>query len=219
MAKKRVVVLISGNGSNLQSLIDACAAPEFPAQIVQVISNSDQAFGLNRAQKVGIDTLVIDHTSFSNREEFDAALHEALLAADADIVCLAGFMRVLTDSFVRLWNGKMLNIHPSLLPAYKGLHTHRRAIEDGVKFAGCTIHYVVPELDSGPIIVQAVVPVLPGDTEQSLAARVLEQEHKIYPKALEWLANGSLALKNNKAELSVEESPASCLISPKLDVA
>lgn len=188
MAKKRVAVLISGNGSNLQALIDACQAPDFPAKIVRVISNRTEAFGLNRARQAGIDTLVIDHKGFPDRGGFDQALHAALLECDAEIVCLAGFMRVLTADFTQKWEGRMLNIHPSLLPAFKGLHTHERALEEGVKVHGCTVHLVTAKLDDGPILEQATVPVLDGDTPQTLAQRVLEQEHIIYPAALKALA-------------------------------
>ena len=188
MAKKRVAVLISGNGSNLQALIDACQASDFPAEIVRVISNRTEAYGLNRAQQAGIDTLVIDHKGFPDRDSFDQAVHEALMECDTEIVCLAGFMRVLTADFTKKWEGRMLNIHPSLLPAFKGLHTHERALEEGVKVHGCTVHLVTAELDDGPILEQATVPVLEGDTPQVLAQRVLEQEHIIYPAALKALA-------------------------------
>ncbi len=192
VAKTRVVVLISGGGSNLQALIDACAQSHFPAQIVCVISNNPDAGGLEKAQRAGIKTRVIDHRDYESREAFDVALQAALVAAQAQLVCLAGFMRLLTSAFVRVWEGKMLNIHPSLLPSFKGLHTHSQALDAGVKWHGCTVHIVVPEMDAGPIVVQAVVPVLPEDNAQTLGARVLEQEHMIYPQALKWLAQGSL---------------------------
>jgi phosphoribosylglycinamide formyltransferase-1 len=188
IARKKVAVLISGGGSNLQALIDACAAPDFPAQITLVISNQAEAFGLQRAEKAGIPTQVISHRDYASRADFEAALHHALVAAPIDIICLAGFMRVLEAEFVQKWAGKMLNIHPSLLPAYKGLHTHRRALEAGETEAGCTVHFVSPDLDSGDVILQARVPILAGDTEASLAARVLEQEHRIYPAALKQVA-------------------------------
>lgn len=188
--KIKTAVLISGSGSNLQALIDACAAPDFPAEIVRVISNKADAYGLARAQTAGIATHVIAHGDYPNREAFDAALHAALIACDAHVVCLAGFMRLLTPGFVEKWHGRMLNIHPSLLPAYKGLHTHRRALEAGEKEAGCTVHFVVPEMDAGPVIAQARVPIAPEDTEHTLAARVLEQEHTLYPHALKKVAEG-----------------------------
>jgi phosphoribosylglycinamide formyltransferase-1 len=181
---KRISVLISGSGSNLQALIDACAAPDFPAEIVQVISNKADAFGLKRAEKAGIPTTIIPHKNYPDRASFELALHEALSEAQPDFVCLAGFMRILGADFVKLWSGKMLNIHPSLLPKYKGVDTHQRALEAGDSEAGCTVHWVVPEVDAGEIIAQRAVPILPGDTEETLQARVLEQEHILYPEAL-----------------------------------
>lgn len=187
MNKKRVAVLVSGSGSNLQALIDAASAPDYPAAIHLVISNNADAYGLERARKAGIATCVLNHRDYPSREAYDAALHEALVEAKTDIVCLAGFMRILSAGFVAQWEGRMLNIHPSLLPAYRGLHTHERAIADGAKTAGCTVHLVVPELDAGPILAQAEVPVLPDDTPDTLAARVLKEEHRIYPAALKSL--------------------------------
>lgn len=184
MSKKRVAVLISGSGSNLQALIDAASHADYPAEIAVVISNKDDAYGLERARQAGIRTEVLRHKAFPSREAYDAALHELLESYRIEIVCLAGFMRILTAGLVEKWNGRILNIHPSLLPAYRGLHTHERALADGAKTAGCTVHYVVPELDAGPAILQAEVPVLEGDTPDTLAARVLVQEHRIYPAAL-----------------------------------
>lgn len=188
----RTAVLISGGGSNLQALIDACAAPDFPAEICLVISNVADAYGLTRAQNAGISTRVISHKNYPDRSSFEMAIHAALKDAGTEIVCLAGFMRILDAEFVEKWQGRMLNIHPSLLPAYKGLHTHQRAIEAGEKFAGCTVHYVIPDLDAGEIILQAEVPVLPDDTSETLAARVLVEEHHIYPAALKQVAEGLL---------------------------
>jgi phosphoribosylglycinamide formyltransferase-1 len=188
--KKRVAVLISGRGSNMRALIEAAKEKDYPAEVVLVLSNIVDAGGLEFARKHGIPTEVIDHTKFPSREIFDNAMDVALKAANVEIVALAGFMRLLSPRFVENWHGRMINIHPSLLPAYKGLHTHKRAIEAGEKFAGCTVHFVTPELDDGPTILQAKVPVLPGDTEDTLAARVLEQEHKIYPQALRLVAEG-----------------------------
>jgi phosphoribosylglycinamide formyltransferase-1 len=182
--KKPIAVLISGSGSNLQALIDACAVPDFPAKIVLVISNKEEAYGLKRAQAAQIPTQIIRHKDYPNREAFDSALDEAIRAVCAEYVCLAGFMRLLTPGFVGKWNEKMLNIHPSLLPLFKGVHTHEQALAAGVKIHGCTVHYVVPEMDSGPIIMQAAVPVLPDDTAEILGKRVLECEHIIYPHAL-----------------------------------
>ncbi|MCW5674371.1 MAG: phosphoribosylglycinamide formyltransferase [Xanthobacteraceae bacterium] len=188
--KKRVAILISGRGSNMRALIEAAKAKDFPAEIVLVLSNVPDAGGLDFARQHGIETQVIEHKKFPSREIFDNAMDVALNRANAEIVCLAGFMRLLSPRFVEKWRGQMINIHPSLLPAYKGLHTHSRAIEAGEKLAGCTVHFVTPELDDGPTILQAKVPVLPGDTEETLSARVLEQEHKIYPQALRLVAEG-----------------------------
>ncbi len=188
MAKKRVAVLISGRGSNMEALIRAAEKKDYPAEISFVLSNKADAAGLQFAAKHHIKTGVINHKDFPNRDAFDAAIHAKLLEEKIDIVCLAGFMRVLTPGFVEKWNGKMINIHPSLLPLYKGLDTHKRALEAGDKFHGCTVHYVVPEMDSGPIILQAKVPVNSDDTEEILAARVLKEEHRIYPEALKLVA-------------------------------
>ncbi|MFX4222758.1 MAG: phosphoribosylglycinamide formyltransferase [Thalassobaculum sp.] len=199
MARKRVGVLISGGGSNLQALIDAAADPAYPAEIVLVISNRADAFGLQRAARAGIATKVIDHKRFADRETFDRETDAALREAGCDIVCLAGFMRILTPAFVEGWQGRMLNIHPSLLPSFKGLHVQRQALEAGVKIAGCTVHLVTPDLDDGPILEQAAVPVLDDDDESSLSARILEQEHRIYPRALAALAAGRIRLQGRRA--------------------
>jgi phosphoribosylglycinamide formyltransferase 1 len=183
--RKRVAILISGGGSNMAALIAAASQPDYPAQIALVISNIADAGGLAKAQAAGIATAIVDHKPFGkDREAFERALQAKLLIARIEIVALAGFMRVLTPWFVNQWNGRMLNIHPSLLPAFKGLHTHRQALEAGASEHGCTVHLVVPDLDAGPIIAQARVPVLPGDDEATLAARVLVQEHLLYAKAL-----------------------------------
>ena len=190
----RIAVLISGRGSNLQALLDAAADPDYPGEIALVISNRPKAEGLQRAVKAGVQVEVINQKDFETREDFDAALHDALKTAKIDFVCLAGFMRVLTGGFVSDWRGRMINIHPSLLPAFEGLHVHERMIEMGVKLAGCTVHFVSAEVDSGPIIGQAAVPVLPGDDAESLAARILEQEHRLYPAALRLLIDGKARL-------------------------
>lgn len=197
--KKKVGVLVSGRGSNLQALLDAAADPAFPAEIALVISNIPGVYALERAEKAGVATLVIPHKQFASREEFDAAMDAALRAAGIEIVCLAGFMRLLTKGFVEGWAGRMINIHPSLLPSFKGLHTHERAIEAGVKLHGCTVHLVTPELDDGPLLVQAAVPVLAGDTADDLAARVLEQEHRAYPLALRLVAEGKVIVDGPRA--------------------
>ena len=203
MSRVRTAVLISGRGSNLQALIDAAADPSFPAEIVLVISNVEGVYGLERARQAGIATAVISHKGLS-REAFDAKLDAALEAADVQLVCLAGFMRILSDGFARKWTGRLLNIHPSLLPSFRGVHVHEQALEAGVKFSGCTVHFVVPELDAGPIVEQAVVPVLANDTPDSLAARVLEQEHRIYPAALKLLAEGKVKLEGSRAVFASE---------------
>jgi phosphoribosylglycinamide formyltransferase-1 len=195
MIRKRVAVLISGRGSNMATLMAAAQAPDYPAEVVLVVSNRPDAPGLAYAGEAGIATAVVDHTTFGDdREAFDRALDAALTAARIEIVCLAGFMRLLTPWFVRRWSGRLLNIHPSLLPQFKGLHTHRRALAAGATQHGATVHFVVPELDSGPIVAQAAVPVLEGDTEDTLAARVLEVEHRIYPQALRQVAEGRAVL-------------------------
>src|ERR1700689_2270279 len=190
-AKKRVAVLISGRGSNMAALIEAARAEDYPAAIVLVVSNMPDAFGLSRAREAGIETAVVDHRQFGeDRAAFERALDAQLRKHRIDLVCLAGFMRLFTPTFVQLWNGRMLNIHPALLPQFKGLHTHRRALEAGIKRHGATVHFVVPEMDSGLIVAQESVPVLEGDTEKTLARRVLEVEHRIYPQALRLVAEG-----------------------------
>jgi phosphoribosylglycinamide formyltransferase-1 len=194
MARRRVGILISGRGSNMRALIEAAKAPDFPAEIVQVISNEPDAAGLEFARSHGIATVIVNHRDFTIRDAFGNALDQSLQASKVEIVCLAGFMRMLANSFVERWKGRLINIHPSLLPAFKGLDTHARALAAGEKTHGCTVHFVVPELDSGPIILQAEVPVLSGDDEQSLAARVLVEEHRIYPEALRSVAEGRAKL-------------------------
>ena len=194
---KRLVILVSGGGSNLQSLIDGCASGEINATVSAVISNNPDAGGLERAANAGIPNLAIDHTAFDNREAFDQALSELIDSFSPDLVILAGFMRILTAQFVDHYLGRMMNIHPSLLPAYPGLHTHRRAIEAGDKKAGATVHFVTPELDGGPSIIQAQVEIEPDDNEGSLATRVLSFEHKIYPQAVKWFCDNRLIMHNN----------------------
>jgi phosphoribosylglycinamide formyltransferase-1 len=187
---KRIVILISGRGSNMEAILKA----RLPAKIVAVISNEPAAKGLITAQEQGIATAVVPHRAFADRAAFDAALAAAIDRYQPDLIVLAGFMRVLTEAFVKRYSGRMINIHPSLLPAFTGLHTHQRALEAGVRIHGCTVHFVTPGLDSGPIIIQAAVPVLAGDTEDTLAARVLQQEHRIYPQAVRWLCDGHVKL-------------------------
>jgi phosphoribosylglycinamide formyltransferase-1 len=191
MNKKRVAVLISGRGSNMTALIEAAKAKDYPAQIVLVVSNRPDAPGLARAHEAAIATAVIDHQTFGDdREAFERALDDELRKYRIEIICLAGFMRLLTAWFITRWSGRILNIHPALLPQFKGLHTHRRALEASVKRHGASVHFVVEETDAGPIISQQSVPVLQGDTEETLAARVLEVEHRIYPEALRLVAEG-----------------------------
>ena len=197
MSKKvKVAVLISGNGTNLQALIDACIAPSYPAEIVLVISNTANAKGIVRAREAGITTRIIDHTNYSSRKEFDTELSMTLSKSQCKLVCLAGFMRILSESFVNTWPNSILNIHPSLLPSFPGTKTHERALEAGVKVSGCTLHFVTAELDAGPIIGQAAVPVLDNDTPKTLANRVLIEEHKLYALGLKLVANKILKNKN-----------------------
>ncbi|MEQ9334972.1 phosphoribosylglycinamide formyltransferase [Thalassobaculum sp.] len=198
-ARKRVGVLISGRGSNLQSLLDAAADPAYPAEIALVISNKADAYGLVRAREAGVATAVVDHKAYAGRDAFDAAIDAALRDAGCELICLAGFMRIFTPGFVNRWPNRILNIHPSLLPSFTGLHVQRRAIEAGATIAGCTVHIVTPDLDAGPILAQAAVPVLADDTEASLSARILAQEHRLYPAALAWLASGRVRVDGNRA--------------------
>jgi phosphoribosylglycinamide formyltransferase-1 len=213
--KVKVGVLVSGRGSNLQALLDACAEPDFPAEIALVISNIPGVYALERAEKAGVPTQVIRHKEFASREEFDAALDAALRAAEVELVCLAGFMRLLTPGFTESWRDKLINIHPSLLPSFRGLHTHERALEAGVRIHGCTVHIVRPELDEGPIIVQGAVPVLPGDTADDLAARVLEVEHRIYPLALQLIAEGRAVVDGSVVRLVDAKGAKKALVNPK----
>jgi phosphoribosylglycinamide formyltransferase-1 len=191
---KRIVILISDRGSNMQAIVQRCADESWPARVAAVISNRPGAAGLAFAAARGIPTAVVDHQSFATREAFETALAAAIDSHEPDLVVLAGFMRILGAKFVRQYEGRMLNVHPSLLPAFTGLHTHRRAIEAGCKVAGATVHFVTAALDHGPIVAQAVVPVLPDDDEATLAARVLAREHVIYPLAVRWFVEGQLRL-------------------------
>ncbi len=191
---KSIVILISGRGSNMEAIVHACQQQSWPARIAAVVSNKADASGLQFAASHGIATAVVDHKAFTSREAFDAELAKVIDGFAPDVVVLAGFMRILTEGFVRHFEGRLLNIHPSLLPAFPGLHTHQRAIEAGCKLAGATVHFVTPELDHGPIVAQAVVPVLTGDTAEQLAQRVLVQEHRMYPAAVRWFVQGELEL-------------------------
>jgi phosphoribosylglycinamide formyltransferase 1 len=203
---KNIVILISGRGSNMRALVEACAAERWNASIRAVVSNRADAAGLAFARAQGIATEVVNHREFASREAFDASLGEAIAGYAPDIVVLAGFMRILSVGFVERFAGRIINVHPSLLPAFTGLHTHRRALEAGCKLAGATVHFVTAALDHGPIIAQAVVPVLPGDTEHSLAERVLEREHVLYPRAVGWLVNDKLRVDKGVVSVVTGES-------------
>jgi phosphoribosylglycinamide formyltransferase-1 len=213
--RKRVGVLISGRGSNLQALINGCQKRDYPAEIVLVISNVPQAQGLLRAEAALISTLTVNHKNFPSREAFDAALDAALNEAGVELLCNAGFLRLHTPDFVERWHDRHLNIHPSLLPAFRGLHSHERVIAAGCKISGCTIHFVRPEMDEGPIVAQAAVPVLASDTAETLAARVLEAEHHLYPHALALVASGAVFVKGERVFDSNEQAQVP-LFSPPL---
>ena len=212
---KNIVILISGRGSNMQAIVGAA----LPARIAAVISNEPEAAGLATAARHGIATRVVDHRAYRERAEFDCALADAIDAFKPDLVILAGFMRILTEQFVDRYAGRLLNIHPSLLPSFPGLHTHRRALEAGVKVHGCSVHFVTPALDHGPIVLQAAVPVLPGDGEASLAARVLEQEHRIYVQAIRWFCEDRIAITPQGTVLLANQKSAGAgvLLSPGFD--
>lgn len=214
LAKLKLAVLVSGRGSNLQALIDACADPAFPAEIVLVLSNVPDVFALERAAKARIPTAVVNHKDHPDREAFEAAMNAHLDASGAGLVCMAGFMRLLTDGFVDRWHDRLINIHPSLLPAFKGLHVQQAALDAGVRFSGCTVHYVRPAMDAGPIIVQAVVPIHGDDDAGRLAARILEQEHVIYPLAVRLIAEGRCRVVDEKVVLSDAPPPAGALVNP-----
>ncbi|MBP0443470.1 phosphoribosylglycinamide formyltransferase [Roseomonas sp. SSH11] len=202
--KRRVAVLISGRGSNLGALIAAARHPDYPAELALVLSNKADAAGLERAREAGIPTAVVESRPFGkDRAGFEAAMQARLDEAGIGLIALAGFMRVLTEGFVSAWAGRMLNIHPSLLPAFPGLDTHARALAAGVRLHGCTVHFVTPGVDEGPVIAQAAVPVLPGDDEAALAGRVLGQEHRLYPAALAWVASGAARLEGGRVALDV----------------
>jgi phosphoribosylglycinamide formyltransferase-1 len=215
MTRKRVGVLISGQGSNLQALINACKRRDYPAEIVLVISNVPQAQGLLRAEAAMIPTLTINHKNFPTREAFDAELNAALNEAGVEILCNAGFMRLLTPGFVERWRDRHINIHPSLLPAFRGLYTHERVIAAGCKISGCTVHFVRAEMDEGPIVAQAAVPVLADDTADTLAARVLEVEHHLYPHALALVASGAISVQGERV-LDTDDQAQVPLFSPPL---
>ena len=207
---KRIVILISGRGSNMQALLEA----KLDAQIAAVISNNPSARGLQCARSAGVETKLVNHRDYADRASFDKALGDVIAAYRPDLIVLAGFMRILTEQFIERFSGRILNIHPSLLPAFSGLDTHRRALDEGVKLHGCTVHFVTPTLDHGPIVIQAAVPVLPDDDEERLAARVLQQEHVVYPQAIRWFLDGRLTIEGNHVILSAECRHPVEMISP-----
>lgn len=215
MERLKTGVLISGSGTNLQALIDAAKAPDYPAEITLVISNKAEAQGLERARQAGIPTHVISHTDYNGREAFDAALDDVLRSASCNMVCLAGFMRILSSTFVEGWRDRMINIHPSLLPAFRGLDAQGQAIAAGAKLSGATVHFVVPEMDAGPIIVQGAVPVLDGDDTARLAKRIQGVEHRIYPLALQLIGAGRTRIEGNRVVIDGElDGDSRTLLSP-----
>ena len=213
-AKKRVAILISGRGSNMQALVRAMAEPGFPAEPVVVISNEPEALGLTWTMAQGVATVVIDHRLFATRMAFEARLHQTLLEHGTELICNAGFMRLLTGGFVDRWRDRQLNMHPSLLPAFPGLHTHKRVLEAGALITGCTVHFVRLEMDSGPILAQAAVAVMPGDTPDTLAARVLEAEHRLYPLALRLVSSGDVRIEDESAVFATPVAVPPPLIVP-----
>jgi len=217
MARKRAAILISGRGSNMAALIKAASDASFPAEIALVVSNQAQAAGLAFAREAGTKAAVVEHTRGSEREAFERAIQDILLAERVDLVCLAGFMRLLTPSFVGQWSGRMLNIHPALLPAFRGLHTHERALAAGVKIHGATAHFVVPEMDAGPIVAQAAVTVLEDDTPETLAQRVLVAEHRIYPLALRLLAEDRIRIIDGRCHIAGLGSSGHALFAPDVN--
>jgi len=214
MAKTKIAVLISGRGSNMQAIVEAAEAEDYPAEIALVVSNNPDAAGLAWAADRGIETEVLNHRDYETREAFEEALDTLIRLYGARIVCLAGFMRILTPYFTEKWRDLLVNVHPSLLPSFKGLHTHERALEAGVRIHGCTVHYVRPEMDDGPIIGQAAVPVLHGDTPDTLAARVLEAEHQLYPQCIALACSGKARVAGERVRLQVREFGADLLMNP-----
>lgn len=209
---KSLVILISGRGSNMQALLEA----KLPLDRITVISNNTHASGLEIARQHGIETIVLDHRAFPDRQSFDAALAEKIDACQPKLIALAGFMRILSDRFVQRYQDRLMNIHPSLLPAFPGLGTHARALQEGIKIHGCTVHFVTAQLDHGPIVIQAAIPVAPDDTEETLAARVLKQEHRIYPQAVRWFMEDRIRLDGNRIEVIDSSVSVAALYSPGL---
>jgi phosphoribosylglycinamide formyltransferase-1 len=212
--RKRVGILISGRGSNMRALVEAARDPTFPAEVAVVISNRPQAAGLAWAREQGLPTEIIDHKHYAERSTFDAELDRCLASAGVELVCCAGFMRLMTALLVQKWEGRMLNIHPSLLPLFRGLDPQKQALEAGVRISGCTVHYVVPEMDAGPIVAQAAVQVDPDDTPDTLAARILEAEHRLYPHAVRLVASGDVRLEQGRVRICAGPPSSSPLYSP-----
>ncbi|WNK01598.1 phosphoribosylglycinamide formyltransferase [Thalassospiraceae bacterium LMO-JJ14] len=213
MARMKIAVLVSGRGSNMQAILDASADNQFPAEVAVVISNIEGAPALARAEAAGVRTATVRHKDFPDRESFDRRVSEEIKSAGCELVVLAGFMRLLSEEFCETWRDRLINIHPSLLPSFKGLDVHARMINAGVRFGGCTVHYVRHEMDTGPIIVQAAVPVHPGDDADTLAARILEQEHIIYPLAVRWIAEGRVRITGEVVRVSGAKAPDGALIN------
>jgi phosphoribosylglycinamide formyltransferase 1 len=214
MAKLKVGVLISGRGSNMAALVKAAQAADYPAEIVCVISNKADAGGLKTAADAGIPTIAISHRGYPDRESFDRDVSAALEKHGVELVVLAGFMRIFSDWFPRHWAGRLINIHPSLLPSFKGVHVQKQALDAGARISGCTVHFVIPDLDAGPIIAQAAVPVLAGDTEETLTARILRQEHRLYPLVVRWFGEGRISLSGAKVAVAGVPEGATLLFSP-----
>jgi len=214
VAVLKIAILISGRGSNMQALIEAAKEADYPAKIACVISNDPTAAGLERAREAGVPTHIVNHREYNDRQKFEEALDAKLTGEGVQLVCLAGFMRILTPWFVERWRDRLINIHPSLLPAFPGLDTHKKAVEAGVKFSGCTVHFVRAEMDHGPILIQAAVPLLAGDTEQKLATRVLEAEHKIYPEAVRLIAEGRVNIHEEQVFIARSSSPSAAAFNP-----
>ena len=214
MSRRRTAVLISGRGSNMEALIEAAKNPDYPAEICLVISNNPEAAGLEIARSNGVEAIAVDHKNFETREDFETTLQSELEQARIELVCLAGFMRLITEGFVETWHNKMINIHPSLLPSYKGLDTHTRVLRDGVRITGCTVHFVRAAMDAGPLVVQAAVPVISGDTPETLGNRVLEAEHIIFPQGLALVARGLVRVIREETHYSEQDSAQPPLISP-----
>jgi len=210
----KIAILISGRGSNMAALIEACRSPQYPAEVALVLSNRPDAAGLVTAREAGIPTKVIEHSDYENREAFDAAMTDILAASGVRLICLAGFMRLLSAEFCRRWWDKIINIHPSLLPAFKGLYVHERMLEAGVRIAGCTVHFVRPAVDEGPILVQAAVPIATDDTPESLSARILQQEHCIYPLAVQLIAEGRARTVGGTVAIDNYDLPRDILVNP-----